>query len=118
MEDKNVMSNTKKEPMAIHKGYFIRYMRENPDKTNDLVTELGCSTVREAVKKLEDFPGEWFIGGSLLSYNDPDLPVTFRREDFCSGCLLVDKKVPPMENRGLCQEHIDFFAALENEGSA
>ena len=71
----------KGQPLAIHKNYIIRGIKDAPGSstTKELLKGLGCSTPDEAINLLKEFPGDWIIRGQLLSHDSPELPKHLRK---------------------------------------
>ena len=65
--------------LPVHKGYLMRYIRENTEAASEIVLGLGCKSAEKAIQKLETFPGDWIIDGQLISNDDPDLPEHLRK---------------------------------------
>ena len=65
--------------LPVHKGYLMRYIRENTEEAHEIILGLGCKSSDGAIQKLEEFPGDWIINGQLVSNDDPDLPEHLRK---------------------------------------
>jgi len=65
--------------LPVHKGYLIRYIRENTEAAHEIILGLGCKSSDGAIQKLEEFPGDWIIDGQLVSNDHHELPDHLRK---------------------------------------